>query len=144
MARPFIFLDYNATAPAKPEIAEAVARVMTEGGNPSSVHAHGRAAKAKVETARSQVAALVGAEPKSVTFTGGGTEANNLVFSGAVKANKVERLLVSSTDHESVAKPAEASGLEVGELEVDHAGAIDGLCQSGCAYGLCGLRRCGR
>ncbi|TNE58820.1 MAG: cysteine desulfurase [Alphaproteobacteria bacterium] len=125
MSRPFIYLDYNATAPAKPEVAEVVARVMTEGGNPSSVHTHGRAAKALVEEARAQVAALAGAEPKSVTFTGSGTEANNLVFTGAVKANKVGRLLISTTEHESVAKTAAASGLALEELPVDRFGAID-------------------
>ncbi|TNE35921.1 MAG: cysteine desulfurase [Alphaproteobacteria bacterium] len=125
MSHPFVYLDYNATAPAKPEVAEAVARVMAEGGNPSSVHAHGRAAKALVENARAQVAALAGAEPKSVTFTGSGTEANNLVFTGAVKANKVERLLVSATEHDSVAKTAAATGMTVELIPVDHVGAVD-------------------
>ncbi|HYG27388.1 MAG TPA: aminotransferase class V-fold PLP-dependent enzyme, partial [Caulobacteraceae bacterium] len=69
------YLDYNATAPVRPEAAEAVARALAAGGNPSSVHAAGRAARMTVEKARAQVAALVGVVPGSVTFTSGGTEA---------------------------------------------------------------------
>ena len=75
------YLDHNATAPMRPEVAEAVARALGLPGNPSSVHAEGRAARAAVERAREQVAALVGAQPKNVVFTSGGTEAANAVLS---------------------------------------------------------------
>lgn len=124
MSDRFTYLDFNATAPAKPEVAEGMARVLLEGGNPSSVHTHGRAAKALVEEARSQVARLVKAEPNSVTFTGGGTESNNLVLTGAVAANGIDRILFSDTDHESVAMPAGASKLNVETLTCDQSGSI--------------------
>jgi cysteine desulfurase len=126
------YLDYNATAPAKPQVAEVVARILLEGGNPSSIHGKGRAARGLVETARDQVAALVGAPAKGVTFTGSGTEANNLVFAGAVTANKVERLIVSATDHESIAAPAEAADIEVVILGCDQDGTIDAETLSEC------------
>jgi cysteine desulfurase len=71
------YLDYNATAPVRPEAAEAVARALVEYGNPSSVHAEGRRARAAVELAREQVAALVGTASENVVFTSGATEAAN-------------------------------------------------------------------
>src|SRR5262245_66102084 len=75
-------------------------------GNPSSIHAEGRAARGLIETARRQVAALVGAEPRNVTFTSGGTEANGLALppaleTGGDKAAR-ERLLISAVEHPSV------------------------------------------
>src|SRR5436190_20324467 len=71
-----VYLDYNATAPIRPEAKAAALAAMETLGNPSSVHAAGRAARAIVETARAEVAALVGVKPGSLTFTSGGTEAN--------------------------------------------------------------------
>src|SRR5439155_10358817 len=71
------YLDYNATAPLRPEARAALMKALEAFGNPSSVHAEGRAARALIEEARGVVAALVGAEAKLVTFVGGGTEANN-------------------------------------------------------------------
>ena len=79
------YLDHNATAPMRPEVAEAVARALALPGNPSSVHAEGRAARAAVERAREQVAALVCAQPKNVVFTSGGTEAANAVLSPSLR-----------------------------------------------------------
>src|SRR5918911_1625455 len=79
------YLDYNATAPIRPEVADTVARALPLLGNPSSVHAEGRAARAAVETARERVARLVGAEPKNVIFTSCGTEAANAVLSPALR-----------------------------------------------------------
>ena len=70
------YLDYNATAPLRAEVREAVVAALSLEGNPSSVHAEGRAARAAVEEARAKVAALVGARPEDVIFTSGGTEAN--------------------------------------------------------------------
>ena len=73
------YLDHNASTPVRPEVAEAVARALDLPGNPSSVHAEGRAARAALERARAQVAALVGADPARVLFTSGGTEADAVV-----------------------------------------------------------------
>src|SRR5690349_9044279 len=72
-----VYLDFNATAPMRPEAIEAMTAAMAAGGNASSVHATGRAARALVEDARSAVAALVGAPAAGLIFTGSGTEANN-------------------------------------------------------------------
>lgn len=75
------YLDHNATTPVHTEVAEAMVRALAMPGNPSSVHAEGRAARAAVERAREQVAALVGAKASHVVFTSGGTEANATVLS---------------------------------------------------------------
>lgn len=75
------YLDHNATTPVRGEVAQAMARALMMPGNPSSVHAEGRAARAAVERAREQVAGLVGAKPSNVVFTSGGTEANATVLS---------------------------------------------------------------
>ena len=96
------YLDYNATAPMRPAVAEAVARALSLAGNPSSVHAEGRAARSAVETARRQVAALVGASPEAVVFTSGGTEAANAVLAGRLRrqdGTSPSRLLVCATEH---------------------------------------------
>jgi cysteine desulfurase len=96
------YLDHNATAPIRPEVAAAMAEAMTLAGNPSSMHAEGRAARARIETAREQVAGLVGAEPKNVIFTSGGTEAANLVLSPSLRRsgeNGADLLIVGATEH---------------------------------------------
>src|SRR3954471_19273444 len=94
-----VYLDFNASAPLRAEARSAVAAALELGGNPSSVHAEGRAARRMVETAREQVAALVGAEPRNVVFTSGGTEANMLALSPASGRG---RLLISAIEHPSV------------------------------------------
>ena len=82
-ARDLIYLDHNATTPIAPEVAEAMWPYLTDHfGNPSSDHPYGRAAKAGVDTAREQVAALIGAHPDEIVFTSGGTESNNLAIRG--------------------------------------------------------------
>src|SRR5262245_41973119 len=93
-----VYLDYNATAPLRPAAAEAMARAQGLAGNPSSVHSFGRQARATLETAREQVAALAGAKPAQVVFTSGGTEANNLALLGSGRT----RLLVSAIEHDSI------------------------------------------
>jgi len=98
----FVYLDYNATAPLRPEAAAAIARALEVTGNPSSVHRFGRAARRIVEDAREAVAALVGAAPGGVIFTSGGTEANNLALAGCGR----RRLLVSAGEHDSVLQAA--------------------------------------
>jgi len=92
------YLDWNATAPLRPEAAAAMADALTLGGNPSSVHRRGRAARQLVERARETVAALVGAPQDGVVFTSGGTEANHLALLGCARA----RVLVSAVEHASV------------------------------------------
>ena len=77
-----IYLDYNATAPVRPEVIELMCESMDTVGNASSVHEPGRQARQRVETARQQVAELVSASAKNIIFTGSGTEADNLALRG--------------------------------------------------------------
>ena len=93
-----VYLDYNATAPVRPEAAQAVADALQEVGNASSVHRFGRGARRRVEDAREAVAALIGCKPSTLVFTSGGTEANNM----ALRGSRAERLLVSAGEHDSV------------------------------------------
>jgi len=97
MAAP-AYLDWNATAPLRPEAAAAMAEALQRTGNPSSVHRWGRAVRQALELARAQVAALVGAAPETVIFTSGGTEANRLALEGIPG----RRILVSAIEHDSV------------------------------------------
>ena len=119
-----IYLDYNATAKVRPEAIDAVARALTSVGNPSSVHAAGRAARNLVETARADVAALVGARAPAVTFLSGGTEADALAIDSGV-ADGVARLIIGATEHEAVRETAAASGLPVEVWPVDADGLAD-------------------
>jgi cysteine desulfurase len=93
-----IYLDHNATAPLRPEAAAALSRAIEVTGNASSVHGYGRRARALIEDAREQVAALVGARPAELVFTSGGTEANNMALLGTAAG----RILVSAGEHDSV------------------------------------------
>ena len=102
-----IYLDYNATAPIRPEARDAALAAMETLGNPSSVHAAGRAARALVESSRAQVADLLGIRPGSTTFTSGGTEANALAIESAILAG-YDRVIVGATEHGSVAENARA------------------------------------
>lgn len=119
-----IYLDYNATTPVRPEAAAAVARAFEVGGNPSSVHAAGRAARAIVEAAREDVARLVGGPASTVIFTSGGTEANALAIQSAA-ATGSKRLLVSAIEHDSVLETARNSGAAVEVIPVTQAGNVD-------------------
>ena len=122
MSKPTIYLDYNATAPIRPEARDAVLRAFDLAGNPSSVHASGRAARDLVETARAQVAALAGVVPGSVTFVSGGTEANALAIGSAAFAG-FNRIIVSEGEHDAVLETAAASGLQVLKMPLDADGA---------------------
>lgn len=119
-----VYLDHNATAPIRPEALAAVTQALAAGGNPSSVHALGRAARARMEQARSQVAALIGAPASTVVFTSGGTEANALAIESAV-ASGSRRLLVSAIEHDAVLETAKASGAVVERLPVLADGRLD-------------------
>ena len=120
-----VYLDYNATAPIRPEAADAAARALAIGANPSSVHAGGRAARAVIETARGDVAALLGADPEGLVFVSGGAEANALAIEGAIAAGGVRRLIVGATEHATVAETAKATGLPVDVWPVDRRGVAD-------------------
>lgn len=111
------YCDHNASAPTRPEAVEAMTHVLAEGGNPSSVHGIGRRARAAVEHARSQVAALAGASADEVVFTSGGTEANNM----ALAAVDASAILVSAIEHDSVLGAA-ANGVR---LPVSRDGVLD-------------------
>src|SRR3712207_5573195 len=116
------YLDHNATAPLRPEAAEAMARALALPGNASSVHAEGRAARALIEAARERVAALVGAEARHVVFTSGGTEANNTVLSqGFRPAGRTApaRLLAGAAEHPSVLDGHRFPAERVERLPVD-------------------------
>lgn len=120
-----IYLDYNATAPLRPEARDALLAAL-DIGNPSSVHEEGRKARALVEAARADVARLVGAPAETVIFTSGGTEACNLALGlRQAPAGEIKRLLVSAIEHSAVLAAAKESGLPVEELPVTPNGVLD-------------------
>src|SRR6185436_644403 len=97
-----VYLDHAATTPVDPEVAEAMARVLRDTpGNPSSVYAEGRAARALVDRARDEVAAALGAEGSEILFTSGGTEADNLALRGVLKARRADGdgLITKAVEH---------------------------------------------
>jgi cysteine desulfurase len=98
-----IYLDHNATTPILPEVLEAMMPYLTtEWGNPSSSYKFGSKLKAVIETARAQVAELIGAHPMEILFTSCGTESNNAAIHAALKANPGKRHIVtSSVEHSS-------------------------------------------
>lgn len=124
-----IYLDHNATAPLDPRVLEAMQPwLLGAHGNPASVHKPGRAAHEALEQARTQVAALVGAKPSEVVFTGGGTEADNLALKGVCWGKPSGRLLVGAIEHSAVLGPADAlaeSGWHVERFGVDGEGRYD-------------------
>jgi cysteine desulfurase len=113
------YLDWNATAPLRPAARAAMASALELTGNPSSVHGEGRAARALIEQARGDVAALAGADARNVIFTSGGTEANALALSPALG----ERLLVSAIEHPSVLAGGRFAAVE--KIAVDANGIVD-------------------
>ena len=123
------YLDYNATAPLRPEARAAMVAALDEVGNASSVHAEGRAARDRVERARAAVARLVGASPKCVTLTSGGTEANNTVLTPSWRDGKRGReaalLFRGATEHPSVMAGGGYMADEISTIPVDGEGVID-------------------
>jgi cysteine desulfurase len=123
------YCDHNATAPLRPTCRDAITHALSVTGNPSSVHAHGRAARAIVEEARDWVARLVGAKADQVVFTSGATEANALALWGAVegaidqsetdKSVRITRLFVSAIEHNSVLKTAQAVAERVAGVRLE-------------------------
>jgi cysteine desulfurase len=119
-----VYLDYNASGLVRPEAQDVMARALADNGNPSAVHAAGRRARARIETARAQVAELVGADPTAVVFSSGGTESNAQAVASALAAG-CERLIVGATEHPCVAEAAAASGAPIEVLPVDADGVVD-------------------
>jgi cysteine desulfurase len=111
------YLDWNATAPLRPAAAKAIADALALGGNPSSVHRQGRAARRLVEESRAVVSTLAGASPDGVVFTSGGTEANQLALHGAGR----ERVLVSAVEHSSISQAVP----DAERVSVDGDGLVD-------------------
>ncbi len=123
------YLDYNATAPLRGEAREAMVAALGEVGNASSVHAEGRAARARIETARAAVAALTGGDAKLVTFTSGGTEANNTVLTPDWRIGNeivdIGTLLIGATEHPSVLAGGGFAADEIRTVPVDGEGIVD-------------------
>jgi cysteine desulfurase len=124
MSRARTYLDWNATAPLRREAQAAMLAALDVVGNPSSPHAEGRRARAIVEDAREQVAALLGARASEVVFTSGGTEGNNTVLAAGW-----DKILLAGIEHDSVLAPARNSRARLVDLPVDHDGVVvrDGL-----------------
>jgi cysteine desulfurase len=127
-----VYFDYNATAPVSPDVTEAVARATRDlFGNPSSVHHFGQQAKAALDEARSSIAALIGAEPTEVVFTGGGTEADNLAIRGLAEALEPtgrRHLIATAIEHEAVLNTLKAlarRGWRTSLLPVDTSGVVE-------------------
>lgn len=126
-----IYLDHNATTPVAPAVLDVMARVLRDvHGNPSSVHYYGQAAKAVIDTARQQVAALLGGVAAEIVFTSGGTEADNLILRGAALAAQGQRrrLVASSIEHEAVLstlKALERQGWPTTLVPVTSGGLVD-------------------
>jgi cysteine desulfurase len=123
-----VYLDWNATTPLRPEAREAMAAAWDFCGNPSSVHAEGRQARRLVEEARAAVAGAVGALPRNVVFTSGGTEANALALTPGLRHGSglpVERLLVSAIEHASVLAGGRFPTEAIGTIGVTRSGLLD-------------------
>jgi cysteine desulfurase len=114
-----VYCDHAATTPILPEVAAAMAEAPW--GNPSSLHAEGRAARAAVEAARRQVAALIGATPSEIVFTSGGTEADNLAVWGVAQGRHI---VCSAVEHHAVLDACRALG-DVTLVPVDGYGRVD-------------------
>ncbi len=124
-----IYLDYNATTPVMPEVLESMLPFLRECyGNPSSSHAAGRRAHEAIEAGRGQVANLIGAAPKEIVFTSGGTEATNMALRGVVLAQPDRRHIVTSTfEHPATAETClllERQGLQVTRIPVATDGRV--------------------
>ncbi|CCE08968.1 Cysteine desulfurase (Nitrogenase metalloclusters biosynthesis protein nifS) [Bradyrhizobium sp. STM 3843] len=122
-----VYLDWNATTPLRPESRAAMTAAFDLVGNPSSVHAEGRQARRVIEEARESIARVLGAAPRNVVFTSGGTEANVLALSPGLRApaGPVERLLVSAVEHASVLAGGQFDRKELSTIPVTPSGVVD-------------------
>ena len=127
-----VYLDYAATTPVDPQVAEAMARCLTRDGdfgNAASLHSFGRAAAARIAAARSAVAALIGAAADEIVFTSGATESNNLALLGVARANadRGRHLVTARTEHKAVLDPCKRlarEGFEVTWLTPERSGVV--------------------
>src|SRR5712672_3024599 len=134
-----VYLDHNATTPVEPDVLQAMLPYLSgEFGNAASIHTFGQRARAAVETAREQVAALIGARPQEIVFTSGGTEADNHAIFGVAQpligasgsAGTVpvhKHIITTSIEHEAVLNTCQAlekGGVEVSYLPVDRDGLV--------------------
>ena len=126
-----IYLDFNASTPIAPEVADAMRPYLTAHyGNPSSQHWAGAPAKAAVEQARAQVAALLGCGPDELVFTSGGSESNNHALKGVFFANRDrgDHIVTSAVEHPAILKPLvflKTLGAKVTVVPVDRRGRVD-------------------
>jgi cysteine desulfurase len=126
----FIYLDYNATTPIDPRVAESMGPYLTGYfGNPSSTHIEGRKAKAALEEARGRVAGCLGCRPEEVVFTSGGSESNNLAIRGLVEARGGGHVVTSAVEHPAVLEVVRAleneGRIDLSIVGVDHFGRVD-------------------
>ncbi len=112
-----VYFDYNATAPALPEVVQSVSKALSISANSSSIHSYGRRARSQIDDARESIAELVGAAPSEIVFTSGGTESNNLAIRG-VDATMV---LASAVEHVSIL----SGGDNVIQVSVDSNGIVE-------------------
>jgi cysteine desulfurase len=137
---PRIYLDHNATTPAEPAVLDAMLPYFSaDFGNAASIHTPGQRARAAVETAREQVAALLGARPQEIVFTSGGTESDNHAIFGIVRnaAGATKHIITMQIEHEAVLNTCQAlekdggtvaggrNAIEVTYLAVDSNGLVD-------------------
>lgn len=129
-----VYLDHNATTAMRPEAVEALTPYLAEEyGNASSIHSFGQRARAAVERARAEVAALIGAQPKEIVFTSGGTESDNLAIFGVVNAAKAHQngkkhIITSAIEHHAVLNACqhfEKTGVDVTYVAVGSDGIVD-------------------
>ncbi|MGG4146950.1 cysteine desulfurase family protein [Paenibacillus algorifonticola] len=125
------YFDHAATTPMHPEVARAMLEVMqSPGGNASSMHAFGRAARQHINRSRDQIAAAIGCKPAELVFTSGGTESNNMAIKGVVRALALQgknHIITSEAEHHAVLHPCEAlerEGFELTLLPVDEHGQV--------------------
>ena len=126
---PRIYFDHSATTPLDPRVLTAMGPFLGGAfGNPSSLHQEGRAARAAIETARAQVASLIGAEPEEIIFTASGTEADNLALMGAVRASgRPGHVVTTSIEHAAILETCRflaGSGTKITHLPVDADGLV--------------------
>jgi cysteine desulfurase len=126
-----IYLDHAATSPLRPGVLDAMLPHLTEhAGNPSSLHARGRRARQAIDEAREELARLIGARPREIVFTAGGTEADNLALKGAgwAASPRGRHVVISGVEHKAIINTAavmERSGFAVTVLPVDRYGRVD-------------------
>src|SRR6266481_6166320 len=135
-----VYLDFNATTPVEPTVLDAVLPYFsTEFANAASIHTPGQKARAAVETAREQVALLIGARPQEIVFTSGGTESDNHAIFGIVRnaAGATKHIITTQVEHEAVLNACQAlekeggtvagdrKAIEVTYLPVDSNGLLD-------------------